>query len=144
MSLQSIKTLDPSVFRGLLHHLLFPPHAPKIQIIFKIYKGKICQIRYSIILQTFKSGMLCKLWNCISSSKLATVRKGWTNSRSSISYQLGKRVNWRKQNFKVIYKCNISAWQHWNSKNVVPKPFIKENGFVLIMFCAFILNKFSV
>ena len=29
------------IFRVFLHHLLFPPHAPKIQRIFKIYKWKI-------------------------------------------------------------------------------------------------------
>jgi hypothetical protein len=31
-----------------LHHLLFPPYAPKIQSFFKINKGKMSHLKFSI------------------------------------------------------------------------------------------------
>ena len=40
MSFQYIKNLVSPICRVFLHHFLFSPHAPKIQRIFKIYRGK--------------------------------------------------------------------------------------------------------
>ena len=50
MSLQSIKEFVFPIFRVFHHRLLFPPYAPIIHRIFKLYKWKICHIRFSIIL----------------------------------------------------------------------------------------------
>ena len=44
MSFHTMKCLVSRIFRVFLHHLKFPTRLPKIQRIFKIYKGKIFEM----------------------------------------------------------------------------------------------------